>query len=106
MNLIVSGYGPVSVGRVHIRAVTQDGRPVAAASADVTVNGARPGSPGGYALGLGSFEASVGLGVLAGAGPLRVEVDWRDPVGGEWGTAVLTLAADETASPQRRRPGH
>ena len=104
-DLIASGYAPVGVGRVHIRVVTQDGRPLGIAAADVKLDEARPGTPGGYGLGLGSFEARVALGTFLGAGPLRVEVDWRDAIGGEWGTAVLTVIVEEVTSPQRKRPG-
>lgn len=99
--LSVSGYAPVGVGRVRIRVVSETGRTLGRATAVVAMNGARAGSVGGYALGLGSFDARLALVAHLGPGPVRIEVDWRDAIGGEWGTTVLTVTADGSAPPHR-----
>ena len=46
---------------------------------------------GGYALGLGSFMATFSVRDPIRAGPVRAAVDWRDDIGGAWGTAMLTI---------------
>jgi hypothetical protein len=100
--LVASGYAPVSVGRVQIRVVTQEGQTLAIAAADVTLDDGQPGWAGGYVLGLGSFDARLVLDGLIGAGPFHVEVDWRDPIGGEWGTAVLIVDVIDMPSSRDR----
>jgi hypothetical protein len=102
--LAISGYAPVGVGHVGARVLAKDGRLLATASADVGRDASEPGFAGGYAVGLGSFRTSVALrGGTRGA--LIVVVDWRDPVGGQWGAEVQSVVAVEARSPDRRVPG-
>ena len=90
----VAGCAPLVIGSVTIALIGRDGRRLANRDALLGVDDSRPGSVGGHALGLGSFAASLSLPGLAPDGPLRVAVDWRDSVGGEWGTAMLTILPD------------
>jgi hypothetical protein len=95
----VSGCAPVSVGRLQVRLVTNDGRLVATSTAVVARDATHPGFIGGYALGLGSFEAQLRPAGTTPAGPLRVEVDWSDAIGGVWGMSVMTIVVAGRPSP-------
>ena len=98
----VGGCAPVGLGRVEITLTGYEGRRLAAAEADVAVDDSRPGAIGGYSLGLGSFTARLRLPGPIRVSPIRVAVDWRDPIGGEWGTSVLTIIPATTSSPDLR----
>jgi len=90
----VAGCAPLVIDSLTIALIGRDGRRLAREAARVRIDGSRPGSVGGQALGLGSFAASLRLPGALPDGPLRVAVDWRDSVGGEWGTAMLTILPD------------
>lgn len=94
----VGGSAPVGIGRVDIRLTGHDGRQLAATDAEVVVDDTRPGAIGGYSLGLGSFTAKLTVPGPIRESPIRVGVDWRDPIGGEWGTSVLTIIPATTDS--------
>lgn len=98
----VSGCAPLGVGRLQIRLVTNDGRLVAKSAAVVTRDDTHHGFIGGYALGLGSFEAQLMPAGTTPAGPLRVEVDWSDAIGGVWGMSVMTVVVTGPPSPSAR----
>jgi hypothetical protein len=98
----ISGCAPVAVGRLRIRLVTNDGRVVATSTATVTRDDTRRGFMGGYALGLGSFEAQLRPAATTPAGPLRVEVDWSDPIGGVWGMSMMTIVVAGPPPPSTR----
>jgi hypothetical protein len=100
--LVIPGYAPMGVGRVQVRVQTPDGRLLATAAADVGRDETDPASAGGYALGLGSFRTMVALRGLGRPGALVVLVDWRDAMGGQWGTEVQSVIDVETRSPHRR----
>jgi hypothetical protein len=87
---------------VQARVLSQDGRELATAAVDVGRDEAEPAAAGGYALGLGSFQTSVVLSKFTEAQELLVLVDWRDAIGGQWGTEVQSVIEVETRSPQRR----
>lgn len=92
----VTGCAPISVGRIQVRLVTNDGRPIAASSAMVARDATYPGFIAGHALGLGSFEAQLKPAGTTPSGPLRVEVDWRDTMSGGWGTSVMRIVVAGT----------
>ncbi len=98
--VVVSGCAPIGVRRVQVRLVGHDGRLLATSVAVVTREDARPGAAGGYALGIGSFQARLAAGAAIADASVRVEVDWRDEIGGEWGTSVMTVAP-ASADPPR-----
>lgn len=98
-SISVAGSAPLTVGRLTVALADSDGRRLASQDAPVIVDDARPGSGGGHALGLGSFAVELTLGSPIREGPLRVLVDWRDVIGGEWGTSVLTLPAEPSEHP-------
>lgn len=98
--VVVTGRAPIGVGHVRVRLVGHDGRLLATSVAAVTRDETRPGAAGGYALGLGSFMARLAVGQPIGKVPLRAEVDWRDEIGGGWGTSVQTIVPTES-SPSR-----
>ncbi len=97
--VVVAGCAPIGVGRVQIRLVGRAGGLLAASAASVARDDTRPGSAGGYSLGVGSFVARLAAGRPLGEGPVRVEVDWRDEIGGEWGTSIITIIPDAPGSP-------
>ncbi len=97
--VVVAGCAPIGVGRVQIRLVGRAGRLLAATATSVARDDTRPGAAGGYSLGVGSFVARLAAGQPLDAGPVRVEVDWRDEIGGEWGTSITTIIPDAPGSP-------
>jgi hypothetical protein len=88
-----------------MRLVTNDGRLVATSTAVITRDDARHGFMGGYALGLGSFEAQLRPAATTPTGPLRVEVDWSDPIGGVWGMSVMTIVVAGPPPPSANASG-
>lgn len=87
----VAGSAPLAIDSVTVGLVAADGHRLASQTAGIVVDDTQPGSVGGHALGLGSFAATLRLPEQPPTGPLRVAIDWRDVVGGEWGTAVVTI---------------
>lgn len=95
----VTGCAPLVIGSVTVAVAGPDGRRLASQAARVVVDDSLSGSVGGHALGLGSFAATLTLDGSTRDGALRVMVDWRDVVGGEWGTAVLTVTGPDASEP-------
>lgn len=95
----VTGCAPLNVGRLQVRLVTNAGRLLAKSSAIVARDDTRVGFLGGYALGLGSFETQLKPAGTVPAGPVRIEVDWRDAIGGSWGTSVTSIVVSGSPPP-------
>lgn len=103
LTVSVSGCAPMRLGRLALRLVTNDGRLLATSTAVVGRDTTRPGFIGGYALGLGSFEAQLKpAGTTSEGRPLRVEVDWSDSIGGVWGMSVMTIVVAGSPVPARK----
>ncbi len=100
--VVVSGQAPLAFGRVTALVATRAGATLGTARADVRVDPKRSGSAGGYALGLGSFEATVALPDTVKTGSFVVTVDWRDVVSGDWGSDVQTVVVRGPPRSHRR----
>jgi hypothetical protein len=97
----VTGCAPLALGWVDVRLVAGDGRELASVRVPVTREGAVPGAAGGFALGMGAFEATLATPPEAGGDPAsaKVKVDWRDEAGGAWGTSVEPVESDAPVEP-------
>jgi hypothetical protein len=98
----VTGQAPLAFGRVTVRVTTRTGETLGSARPAVGFDSTRAGSAGGYAIGLGSFEATVSLPESVTTGAFVVAVDWRDVVTGEWGSDVQTVVIPRAPRAHRR----
>jgi len=99
--LVMSGYAPLEFGRLSVDVTTWAGKPLGGGAAEVRVDSAQPGSSGGSAFRLGTFEARVILPAAVRSGLVVMSVDWRDVVTGDTGTEVEEMTIGEVRSRPR-----
>jgi hypothetical protein len=81
---------------------TWAGKPLGGTAADVRGDSGQPGSSGGSAFSLGSFQAQVILPEAIRSELVVLSVDWRDVVTGNAGTAVEDMTIGDGRRPRPR----
>jgi hypothetical protein len=93
VTITIDGSAPSTVEEVSITVRTRSGRLLAPTVGVVAVDDERPGSSTVRRRELGTFHVAIDLPGAIPAGGWQVDVGWRDPSDGSWGSSSQLVPA-------------